>query len=54
MKGDSAVGQRSLAQEAPAELRFAGRLRLEAGQVALVTYDPDERRIVVRGYGGVP
>ena len=54
MKGDSAVGQRSLAQEAPAELRFAGRLRLEAGQVALVTYDPDERRIVVQGYGGVP
>jgi len=41
-------------QEAPAVLRFEERLVLEAGQVALVTYDPERRTLVRRGYGVVP
>lgn len=33
----------------PARLTFSGRLALGAGEIALVTYDPDRQALVLRG-----
>jgi len=36
---------------APPRLEFLGRIVLARDQIALVTYDPDQGRLVLKGYG---
>jgi hypothetical protein len=47
-------GHAGRAQETPALLQFKGRLVLEPRQVALITYDPERRTLVLKGYGHMP
>ncbi|MBI3983661.1 MAG: hypothetical protein HY337_12175 [Gemmatimonadetes bacterium] len=53
---DSAVreGRAGRVQETPAVLQFSERLELEPRQVALITYDPERRALVLKGYGQTP
>ncbi|HWP39159.1 MAG TPA: hypothetical protein VNL18_16545 [Gemmatimonadales bacterium] len=47
-------GHAGRAQETPVVLRFGGRVRLEPRQVAVITYDPERRTLVLKGYGQTP
>jgi hypothetical protein len=49
--GDAANSGASAPATVPHRLEFEARLRLDAGDVALVTYDVDRQRIVARGAG---
>jgi hypothetical protein len=47
-------GRAALAQETPGLLQFSGRVRLQPRQIALITYDPERRVLVLKGYGQSP